>query len=86
MKKIKLELLTERGKEAYKEIENTNISRRERMIEKAVAKEKRIDETHIEITFKISWLADQLEFDEKVIETFSMKGCERDLDYILEVE
>lgn len=86
MKLIKLEFLTEKGKEAYKEISSIKQSLKERLIVNKIFREKIIDKDNIKIEVKIPWLADKLELDEKIIETMTMKGCERDLDYVMEVE
>jgi len=86
MKKIKIEFLTEKGKEAYKQISEVKQTFKERVIVNKTFKERMIDEGKIEIEIKIPWLADQLKLDQKIIETMELKDCYLDLDYILEVE
>lgn len=86
MKKITIGFLTEKGKEAYKEISSVKQSLKERVIVNSTLKEKKLENGKVEIIVKIPWLATQLELDEKIIETMSLKNCERDLDYTLEVE
>jgi len=86
MKKITIQFLTEKGKEAYKEISGVKLSLRERLITSTTFKERTIEEGKIEIEVKIPWLGEQLKLDEKIIETMSLKDCDKDLDYTLEVE
>jgi len=87
MNKIYLEFLTEKGKETYKEIANKPQTFREKMIVNKIFQEK-ITSTNplrIEINCRIPWLAVQQEIDKKIIEQMSFKGCDRDLDYVMEV-
>ena len=86
MNKIIIEFLTEKGKDAYKEISGIKQTIRERLITSRTFKEIKIDEGKIEIEVKIPWLGEQFKLDEKIIETMTLKDCDRDLDYTLEVE
>lgn len=82
-----LQFLTEKGEEAYKIISNVRVPLRERMITNKIFREKEIDDNPltIEINVLIPWLAVQEQIDQKIIDQLSSKGCERDLDYTLEV-
>lgn len=86
MKLIKIEFLTEKGKNTYKEIFSIKQSFKERLIINNTFKESIINDNKIEISVKIPWLAERIKLDETIIKTMSLKDCERDLDYIMEVE
>ena len=85
MKLIKIEFLTEKGKKAYNEISKVKQSIKERMIVNTAFKERKIDESRVEIDIKISWLAIKIRLEENIIETMSFKDCKRNIDYTMEV-
>jgi len=88
MKLIKVEFLTKKGEEAYRDIENKPLSFKERWIDKQVCVKKIISKDPLKINFiiKMPNIAKALELDEKIIEVMSKYDCMRDLDYIMEVE
>lgn len=82
-----LKFLTKKGVEAYRDIKAEKVSLKGKLIVKKIFREKEISDNPltIEIRVLIPWLAIQERIDNKIIEQMSLRLCERDLDYTLEV-
>lgn len=88
MKKIFIEILSEKGEKAYKEIKSAPVSWKDKTITNRVFQEQILSEnpTKFAINIKISWLAEKIDILSQIRAGFNQYGCSEGNDYSMEVE